>query len=343
MQVTTIGLDLAKNLFQVHGVDAKGNGVIRKRLSRSGLLPYFSKLPPCVVGIEACATAHHWARELIALGHEVKLMPPAYVKPYVKRCKNDAADAEAICEAVMRPVMRFVPVKSAEQQSVLMLHRSRDLLIRQRTMLVNALRGHFAELGIVVAQGIQNWPKLVEIILDDTDTRLPAIARLALGLLVAQIQDLQGRIKDLERALLAWHRKNQTSRRLETIPGIGFITATAITATVTDPSHFKSARQFAAWLGLVPRQNSSGGKDRLGRISKMGNRYLRRLLVVGATALIRFARNRATPLAAWADRLLASRPARLVSVALANKIARVAWAILARGGYYGSQVAVVTA
>jgi transposase len=340
MQVRTIGLDLAKNVFQVHGVDANGNCLVKKRLSRSALLPFFSKLSPCVVGVEACATAHYWARELIALGHDVKLMPPAYVKPYVKRGKNDAVDAEAICEAVVRPSMRFVPIKGAEQQSVLMLHRSRDLLIRQRTMLVNALRGHFAELGIVVAQGMQNVPKLFQIIDSPADTRLPAVARHALGLLVAQIQDLQVRIKDLAQALLAWHRKIQASQRLETIPGIGFITATAIAATVTNPSHFKSGRQFAAWLGLVPRQSSSGGKDRLGRVSKMGNSYLRRLLVVGATALIRFARNRATPLSAWADKLLTTRPARLVSVALANKIARVAWAVLARGGYYGSRITV---
>jgi len=343
MQVRTIGLDLAKNLFQVHGVDAEGGVVIKKRLARSGLLSLFAKLPPCVVGIEACATAHYWARELLAMGHHVKLMPPAYVKPYIKRGKNDAADAEAICEAVMRPTMRCVPVKSAEQQSALMLHRSRDLLIRQRTMLANALRSHFAELGIVVAQGLRNLPKLVGIVFDCTDSRVPAVARQALGALVAQIQDLQSRIKDLEHALLSWHRTNETSRRLETIPGIGFITATAITATVAEPTQFASGRQFAAWLGLVPRQNSSGGKDRLGHISKMGDRYLRRLLVVGATALIRFARNRATPLAAWADKLLTRRPARLVSVALANKIARVAWAVMVRGGYYGSPLAAVSA
>ena len=339
MQVTTIGLDLAKNIFQLHGVDADGNVVVRKKLGRAGLLAFFAKLPSCTVGIEACATAHYWARELIALGHDVKLMPPAYVKPYMKRGKNDAADAEAICEAVVRPNMRFVAVKSAEQQSLLMLHRSRDLLIRQRTMLANALRSHFAELGIIVAQGLRNLPKLVEIVRHDSDARIPAIARHALGLLVAQIEDLQGRIKDLEQALIAWHRGNETSRRLETIPGIGVIIATAITATVTDPSQFRSGRQFAAWLGLVPRQNSSGGKDRLGRISKMGDRYLRRLLVVGATALIRFARNRTNPLAEWAEKLLSRRPARLVSVALANKIARVAWALLVRGGYYGSQLA----
>jgi transposase len=224
-----------------------------------------------------------------------------------------------------------------------MLHRSRDLLIRQRTMLANALRSHFAELGIVVAQGLRNLPKLVEFIVNDADGGIPATARQALGVLVAQIRDVQGRIENLQQALLSWHRSNQASQRLETIPGIGFITATAIAATVTDPSQFTSGRQFAAWLGLVPRQNSSGGKERLGRISKMGNRYLRRLLVVGATALIRFARNRATPLAAWADKLLTRRPARLVSVALANKIARVAWAVLLRGGHYRSRSSVAIA
>lgn len=343
MEVTTIGLDLAKNLFQVHGIDAEGHTVIKKKLGRASLLSFFAKLAPCIVGIEACATAHHWARELRALGHEVKLMPPSYVKPYIKRGKNDAADAEAICEAVMRPTMRFVPIKSIEQQSVLMLHRSRDLLIRQRTMLANALRSHFAELGIVVAQGFRNLSKLMEIIFDDTDTRIPPIVRHALRLLVTGIQDLQVRINDLERSLLSWHRSNETSRRLETIPGIGVVTATAITGTVTNASQFRSGRQFAAWLGLVPRQNSSGGKDRLGRISKMGDRYLRRLLVVGATALIRFARNRMTPLAAWADNLLARRPARLVSVALANKIARVVWAVLVRGKDYDAHVAVLPA
>jgi transposase len=343
MQVITIGVDLAKNLFQVHGVDSEGNAVIRKKLGRASLLSFFSKLPPCVVGMEACATAHYWARELRAFGHEVKLMPPSYVKPYIKRGKNDAADAEAICEAVTRPTMRFVPIKSTEQQSVLMLHRSRDLLIRQRTMLANALRSHLAELGIVVAQGLRKLPKLVEIVFDDMDTRIPLVARRALQLLVAGIQDLQVRIKDLERTLIAWHRTNETSRRLESIPGIGFVTATAITATVTNASQFRSGRQFAAWLGLVPRQNSSGGKDRLGRISKMGDRYLRRLLVVGATALIRFARNRTTPLATWADKLLTRRPARLVSVALANKIARIVWAVLVRGTHYDSQVGTLPA
>jgi transposase len=334
MQVTTIGLGLAKNVFQVHGVDAGGKVIIAKKVRRQSLLPFFSKIGPCLVGMEACGSAHHWARELRAFGHEVRLMPPSYVKAYLKRGKNDAADAEAICEAVTRPSMRFVPVKSAEQQSVLMLHRSRDLLIRQRTMLVNALRGHLAELGIIAAQGRRKVATLIEIVCDESDERLLPVARQALAVLVAQMRDLQIRIKALERALLAWHRSNEASRRLETIPGVGFITATALAAMVTDPTHFKSGRQFAAWLGLVPRQNSSGDKERLGRISKMGDRYLRRLLVVGATALIRFAHNRSTPLAAWADALLAHRPTRLVSVALANKMARVAWALLLRGEAY---------
>jgi transposase len=341
MQVTTIGLDLAKNVFQVHGVDAEGEVFVAKKIRRQGLLPFFSKLAPCLVGIEACGSAHYWARELRAFGHDVRLMPPSYVKAYVKRGKNDAADAAAICEAVTRPNMRFVPIKNPEQQSVLMLHRSRDLLIRQRTMLVNALRGHLAELGVVAAQGRRKITALIDVVCDEGDLRLPPMARQALTVLVAQMRDLQIRIKALERALLAWHRSNEASRRLETIPGIGFITATALAATVTDPAHFKSGRQFAAWLGLTPRQNSSGDKERLGRISKMGDRYLRRLLVVGATALIRFARNRSTPLTAWADALLAHRPARLVSVALANKMARIAWALLLRGESYRRQAVVL--
>ena len=335
MQVTTIGLDLAKNVFQVHGVDAEGEIVVRKKVRRVDVLAFFSALPPCLVGMEACASAHHWARELTVLGHKVKLMPPSYVKPYVKRGKkNDAADAEAICEAVSRPTMRFVPVKSAEQQSVVMLHRSRDLLIRQRTMLANALRGHLAELGIIAAQGLRKLPILIEAACNEEDPRIPPVARRVLCELICQLQDLQIRIKALERELLAWHRASEESRRLATIPGIGLVTATAIAATVTDPTHFKSGRQFAAWIGLVPRQNSTGGKERLGRITKMGDRYIRKLLVVGATALIRFARNRSTPLTAWADALLAHRPARVVSVALANKMARIAWALLARREAY---------
>jgi transposase len=281
MQVTTVGIDLAKNVFQVHGVDAAGKIVLRKALRRSQVLSFFTSLAPCVIGMEACSSAHHWARELSALGHRVKLMPPTYVKPYVKRGKNDVADAEAICEAVTRPTMRFVPIKSPEQQAVLMLHRTRALLMRQRTMAVNALRGHLAEFGLVAAQGARGLGELIGRVFEGSATNndaIPPVARRALAALVAQLQELQAQIKAIEAELLAWHRASETSRRLETIPGVGFITATAIAATVTDPAHFTSGRQFAAWLGLVPRQNSSGGKERLGAISKMGDRYLRTLL-----------------------------------------------------------------
>ena len=284
MQITTIGLDLAKHVFQLHGVDQEGQVVLRRRLRRAEVVRFFSSLPPCLVGIEACSTAHHWARELTGLGHEVRLMPPTYVKPYVKRGKNDAADAEAICEAVTRPTMRFVPIKSAEQQGVLVMHRARDLLIRQRTMLANSLRAHCAEFGIVVAQGMAKLAELLARIADETDTRIPPLARGCLLVLGQQLQELQLKIGEVERALHAWHRSNEVSRRLETIPGIGPITASALAVTVTDPTLFRSGRHLAAWLGLVPRQNSSGGKERLGGISKQGDRYIRRLLISGAGA-----------------------------------------------------------
>jgi transposase len=336
MQITTIGLDLAKHIFQVHAVDETGKVAIRKRLRRSEVLSFFAGLSPCLIGMEACATSHHWARELIKLGYTVKLMPPAYVKAYVKRRRTDAVDAEAICEAVTRPSMRFVPVKSAEQQSVLMLHRMRALLIRQRTMLVNALRGHLAEFSIIVAQGINRPRELIKLMTDESaDAVLPPLVRRALAPLVDQLLDLQPRIRALEAELLAWHRQ---SRRLETIPGVGFITATALVPTVTDPSQFRSGREFAAWLGLTPRPNSSGGKERLGRISKMGDGYLRTLLVVGATAVIRCARTKAAADAVWINSLLARKPARLASVALANKTARIARAVLAKGEVYRAPV-----
>jgi transposase len=263
MQCTTIGLDVAKNVFQVHGVDSAGGPVIRRKLRRAEVLSLFEGRPPCLVGLEACASAHHWGREIEKLGHEVRLMPPQYVRPYVKRNKNDATDAEAICEAVTRPTMRFVPIKSVEQQAVLMLHRSRDLLIRQRTALVNALRGHFAELGIVVGQGIRNVSKLVEKVTAASLERVPVIARAVLEVLVNQLGALQQQIRVLGAELLAWHRANRVSQRLATIPGVGPITATAIVATVTSATQFRSAREFSAWIGLVPRQHSSGGKQRL--------------------------------------------------------------------------------
>lgn len=334
MSSITIGLDLAKNVFQVHGVDAGGCVVFRKKLRRSEVLRFFEDLSPCLVGMEACATAHYWGRTLSALGHQVRLIPPAYVKAYVRRQKNDAADAEAICEAVSRPTMRFVPIKTAERQSVLVLHRSRDLLVRQRAMLINAVRSHCAEFGIIAPQGALRLADLVVQIRSADEAHLPRIVASAMLLMVAQIEALMTQINQLGRVLLVWHRQDEASQRLASIPGVGVITATALVATVTNPTHFRSGREFAAFLGLVPRQNSSGGKERLGRISKMGDRYLRKLLVMGATSVIRRARTSTQGAAAWIRSLLERRPARVVTVAMANKTARIAWALLARGDVY---------
>jgi transposase len=333
-EIMTIGLDLAKTVFQVHGADSEGRVVLRKRLRRGQVLGFFASLPPCRVGLEACASAHHWARELQALGHGVRLIPPQYVKPFVKTNKNDATDAEAICEALGRPTMRFAAVKSADQQSVLMLHRSRELLVRQRTMLINALRGHCGEFGLVAAQGAGKVAALIEVIENPDDSRLPALARDALVCLVGQLRTTEARIEALEKELVAWHRSSEASQRLTTIPGIGVITATALVATVGDATQFRSARQFAAWLGLVPRQRSSGGKDRLGRISKRGDGYLRRLLVHGARIVLFWARRRKGTRSDWLEALLARRPTNVVLVAMANKTARVVWAMLSRGETY---------
>ena len=330
-KVTIVGLDLAKSVFQVHGADKEGRPVVRKKLRRGQVLAFFAGLSPCLIGLEACASAHYWARELRALGHAVRLIPPQYVHPFVKTNKNDATDEEAICEALMRPTMRFAAVKSAEQQSVLMLHRARDLLVRQRTMLINALRGHCGEFGMVVAQGASKVTILIEMIEDRDDARLPALAREALGSLVEQLRMAQTQILDLEKRLKAWHRTNEASRRLEAIPGVGVITATALVATIGDASQFHSGRQLAAWLGLVPRQYSSGGKARLGRISKRGDGYLRRLLVHGARADLRWSRHRKERRSVWQESLLARRPTNVVLVAMANKTARVVWAMLSRG------------
>ena len=333
-EVTTIGLDIAKNVFQVHGVDAEGNVLIRRQLRRSRVLPFFKDLAPCLVGIEACATAHHWARQLIALGHEVKLMPPHYVKPYVKRNKNDAADAAAICEAVTRPSMRFVALKGVEQQSVLMGHRTRELLVRQRTMVVNAMRAHMAEFGIVAPVGVPQVKKLLDIIADGDDARLPALARTCLESLARQFVSLHGEIVAAERRIHAWHRSNEVSRRLETIPGIGPITASALAASVSDPSVFKSGRELAAWIGLVPRQNSTGGKHRLGRISKQGDQYLRWLLVAGAMSVIRHAKRRGTSHLPWLADIITRKPTKVAAVALANKNARIVWGVMMSGESY---------
>ena len=338
-EVSTIGLDLATTVFQLHGVDAAGNVIVRKKLRRGAMLHFLRSLSPCLIGMEACPTAHYWAREIGALGHDVRLIPPAYVKPYVKRQKNDAADAEAICEAVTRPSMRFVPVKSAERQSVLMLHRTRDLLMRQRTMTLNAARSHLAEFGIITAQGPHKLLALIRAIRTGEGSGLPQIARTALESLATQLETLAVEIRKLERQLMVWHRADETSQRLETIPGVGIISATALAASVPDPSVFKTARQFAAFLGLVPRQTSSGGKDRLGRISKMGDGYLRRLLVVGATSVLRRANSNTSATGAWVRCLLERKPPRVVTVAVANKTARIVWAVLARRETYRAPVA----
>jgi len=326
-------LDIAKNLFQVHGIDAAERVVVRKQLRRGQVMKFFEALPPCLIGIEACASAHYWARELTRLGHEVRLMPARDVKAYVKRHKNDAADAEAICEAVGRPRMRFVRPKSAEQQGRLMQHRARDLLLRQQTQVINALRSHMAELGIAAAQGREGLKQLLAVIADKKDARLPIDARASLIVLAAQLQALHTMIGSLEKRLIVQHRTNEASKRLQNIHGIGIIGASAIAATVPDPKAFRSGRDFAAWIGLVPRQDSTGGKQKLGPISKQGDRYLRRILVVGAHSVLRRAKLNPEKYP-WLTQLLARRPFKVVAIALANKMARIAWALLASGGHY---------
>jgi transposase len=329
-EVSTIGLDIAKSVFQVHGVDADGAVVIRKRISRAKVLEFFAAVSPCLVGIEACPSAHHWSRKLQALGHTVRLMPPSYVKAYLKRSKNDANDAAAICEAVTRPSMRFVPTKSDQQQSGLMLHRGRQLLVRQRTMLSNAIRGHMAELGIISAKGRNGTVELLENITNADDDRVPTVARLSLDALARQYANTTAEIRAFEKHIHAWHRSCEESRRLEGIPGVGPIVATALVAEVGDWKAFSSGRNLAAWIGLVPKQHSTGGKERLGGISKQGNRYLRWLLIAGAMAVIRYARLHGTK-RLWLARIMERRPIKVAAVALANKIARMAWAMMVHG------------
>ena len=332
--ITTIGLDIAKSVFQVHGIDAQGNVIVRRQVKRRYVLAFFQKLPPCLVGIEACASSHHWSRELQSIGHTVRLMPPAYVKPYVKRQKNDAADAEAICEAVTRVNMRFVATKTPEQQSCLMLHRTRHLLIRQQTSVINVIRAHLAELGIVAPVGRKGVEELLDVIADRSDKRVPEIARTCLIALGAQLRSLKAQILEFDRIIMAWHRSNETSRRLDAIPGVGPMLATALVASVADPKVFRSGRNFSAWIGLVPKQHSSVGKDRLGSISKQGDRYLRSLFMAGALAVIRYAKINGTKHRPWLTALLARRPVKVAAIALANKIARMAWAMMARGERY---------
>ena len=332
-KISIMGLDLAKNIFQVHGVDEAERVVEQRKITRGKMLAYFAKLPPCLIGMEACATAHYWGRELSKLGHNVKLIPPSYVKPYVRRGKNDAVDAAAICEAVSRPHMRFVAIKTEDQQAALMLHKTRDLLLRERVRLSNALRGHLAELGFVFALGEAG----VREALDFANTscgKMPAPAQKVLQTLGAQYACVKKDITALEKDILAWHKTNDVSQRLSTIPGIGVLVASALAATISDAAQFKSGRELAAWVGLTPRQNSSGGKERLGHISRQGNAYLRRLLVLGATGQMRGGLRQKTASGDWFKALLGRKPPRVAIVALANKMARIVWAVMARQETY---------
>jgi len=336
MRIIRIGLDTSKHVFQVHGVDENETPALRRQLRRSEVAKFFAKLPPTRIGLEACGASHHWARRLRGLGHEVLLMPPQYIKPYVKRGKNDAIDAEAICEAMSRPTMRFVTVKSAENQAALMMLGVRDLLVKQRTMLINAIRGHAAEFGVTAAKGSKQVVELLQRLADDAE--VPALAREMIGVMAAQLDAVEAKLKAIEARLMAWHRQNQTSQCLATIPGIGPIGGVSFALRVSDPKAFRSARHFAAWVGITPRENSTGGKQRLGKISREGDEGLRRLLVLGATAVIQQAdkgrqgkKGRARP---WLSKLLARKPKKVAAVALANKMARIIWAMMVSGETY---------
>jgi len=330
MTIIRIGLDTSKHVFQLHGVDENEKPVLRRQLQRRAVEKFFAKLPSARVGIAACGASHHWARVLCGFGHEVVLIPPQYIKPYVKRGKNDAIDAAAICEAMSRPTMRFVPVKTAEQQAALTMLGVRDLLVKQRTMLINALRGHAAEFGVTVAKGPQQMRELLQRL--TTAEGVPALAREMLGMLAAQIEAVNGKLRAIEARLMAWHRHDQTSQCLATIPGIGPIGGVSFALKVADAKAFRSGRHFAAWIGITPREDSTAGKHRPGRISRAGDEDLRRLLVLGATAVIQQAqRGRASP---WLLGLLARKPKKLAAVALANKMARIVWAMMVSGETY---------
>jgi len=337
-KVSTIGLDLAKNVFQVHGADASGAVLVRKKLRRDQVLKFLAAQPTCTVAMEACASSHYWAREIAKLGHEVRLIAPDYVKPFVRRQKNDAADAEAICEAAQRPTMRFVAVKSEEQQAAAVVFRARDLLVRQRTQTINAMRGHLAEFGIVAAKGPFHVAKLVAAIEDDR-SGIPEMARPILRLLVEQLRSLDERVALLDRELARRAKEDAEAKRLMTIPGIGPITATALAALAPTAQAFKRGRDFAAWLGLTPLQRSTGGKQKLGETSRMGERTLRRLLIIGASAAVRWAMRKGSTADPWLARMLNRKPPMLVIVALANKTARIVWALIARGGTYRAPAA----
>lgn len=333
MEATTIGLDLAKRVFQAHGANASGAVVFRKRLRRAQVLAFFSAQPRCLVAMEACASAHYWAREIGKLGHEVRLIPPAYVKPFVKRQKNDMADAEAICEAAQRPTMRFVAVKSEIKQASAVIFRTRELLIGQRTQIINAIRGHMAEYGVVARQGPAHVEGLITEI-EDPNSSIPEAARSCLALLVETLRALQERVAELDAEIAARAKRDETARRLMTVPGIGPLIATAIEALAPPVETFRSGRDFAAWIGLTPVQRSTGGKERLGRTSRMGQRTLRRLLIIAASGVVRWARRKGIDSGSWLAGMLARKPPMLVIVALANKMARIAWALLAKGGVY---------
>lgn len=320
MEITTVGLDLAKNVFQVHGVNAYGKVKLRKQLRRDQVTAFFANLPPCLIGMEACGSAHHWARKLQALGHTVKLMAPQFVKPYVKSNKNDAADAEAICEAVARPTMRFVPVKNVEQQAVLALHRVRQGFVKARTAQANQIRGLLGEFGLVVPQGIAYIAQRVPQLIEDASIELPGSFRVLIQRLLEHLKLLHQQVDEIEARIKTWHRSNETSRRLEKVPGIGPLTASAFAATVGDAKNFDSGRQLAAWLGLVPRQHSSGGKQNLLGMSKRGDAYLRTLLIHGARSVIYRATQRANP-DEWAFKVTTRRNKNVAAVALANKTA----------------------
>jgi transposase len=333
-EITTVGLDLAKNVFQAHGADASGRAVLRKKLRRDQVLAFFAHLPACVVAMEACGGAHFWGREIGKLGHEVRLIPPAYVRPFVKRQKSDAADAEAICEAAQRPTMCFVAVKSEDSQAAAVIFRSRDLLVRQRTQLINALRGHLGEFGLVVPQGAARVKELAALV-SDPDTLVPVTARPALQVLVSVLEQLEAEVRGLEAEITRRAREDETARRLMTIPGVGPLIATALVTLAPPPQTFRSGRDFAAWLGLTPRQHSTGGKQRLGATTRMGERSLRRLLIIGANSVVikRHVHKEAQP-GTWLGGMLARKPPMLVRVALANKMARIVWALMAKGEVY---------
>jgi transposase len=329
MKTTTIGIDLAKEVFAIHGVDERGHAVLRKQLKRSEMAKFFVNLEPCLIGMEACGSAHHWARKLESFGHTVKLMAPQFVKPYVKTNKNDAADAEAICEAVSRPNMRFVAKKTAEQQAILSVHRARQGFVKARTAQANQIRGLLSEFGIVIPLGVKTISKHIPDILEDGENGLPGMMRHLIERLTDNLKEMDRQVSELEAQIQLWHRDNAASRKLAEIPGLGPITASAIVATVGDAREFKNGRQLAAWMGLVPRQHSSGGKQNLLGISKRGDTYLRTLLIHGARAVIRFAESKAEP-DSWLRKLMVRRNKNVAAVALANKNARIVWALLAK-------------